>query len=86
MIEQMYGSSKRGSVKTRERRKKRRNIFQKDSNPAMKVNSVKNAEMSRVNSRTAMAGHINLKLSEKILLIGYAAMVNLIRVVSHRLL
>jgi len=55
--------------------KKRRNIFQKDSNPVMKVNSVKKAEMVKVNRRTTMAGHINLKLSERIFFIGNAAMV-----------
>jgi len=64
MIEQMKGSRRRGSVKTRERRKKRRNIFQKDSNPAMKVNSVKNAEMSNDDRRTTAPGHIIRMLSD----------------------
>ena len=63
-----------GSVKTIESRKKRRNIFQKDSNPVMKVNSVKKAEIIKVKRRTTMAGNINLKLPEKTFFIGNAAM------------
>ena len=50
----------------------------------MKVNSVKKAEMIKVNRRTTMAGHINLKLSESIFFIGNAAMDILIRDVLPR--
>jgi hypothetical protein len=40
----------------------------------MKVNSVKKAEMIKVNRRTTMAGHINLKLSGRVFFIGNGAM------------
>jgi hypothetical protein len=42
---------------------------------------VKKAEMSRVKRRTTAAGHINLKLLDRIFFILYAAIASLGRVV-----
>jgi hypothetical protein len=63
------------------KRKKRRRIFQNDSTPLTKTNFVKKAAMSRVKRRTTAAGHINLKLLDRIFFILYAAIASLGRVV-----
>jgi hypothetical protein len=71
------GRSRRGSVKSTERRRKRKRVFHKPVRPKLNVNSVINVDMITVVRRSARAGLISRRFFLKNFLFNNSTMVKL---------